>query len=129
MSILLERDGILFAGDAVVTCFPPIIQDGSADDEIQSLELILALDFDYLVPGHGPVLERETARRHCQASLDYLRSLRDCLDTVLADDRPLAELLAVAAPALNHLPEGLEAVAHWHKSAVERIWQQRERRC
>lgn len=124
MAVLLQPDGILFAGDAVVTCFPPIIQDGSGLDCIASLDKILSLDFRYLVPGHGPVLSRDAALRHCQASLDYLRALCGLLVAIADDDPSSEQLRAVATPALRHLPPGLEMLDHWHAAAIKRLWRE-----
>jgi cyclase len=127
MSILLQPEGILFAGDAVVTCFPPIIQDGSGFAEIESLRRILKLDFRWLVPGHGPVLERDPALRHIRACLDYLLAVAECVTTQHDPQTPFQTVLASVENTITLLPEGLEAVELWHERAVARLWQEQHK--
>lgn len=124
MSIVLEPDGVLFAGDTVVTCFPPIIQDGSGFAEIESLQSILELDFHYLVPGHGPVLERDAALRHIRSSLEYLVAVADSLAQLQDAEIPFPSVLEFTKHTVALLPDDLEAVEFWHERAVARLWQE-----
>ena len=122
MSILLEPDGVLFSGDAVVTCFPPIIQDGNSTDEIRSLQHILELDYAWLVPGHGPVLDAEAAKRHCEVSLAYLQAATNRLSRFTDPETPIETLRQAVDDlrAMWTLPA--EVVEFWHSRAVAKIW-------
>jgi len=82
----LEEDGILCAGDTVVTGIVPAIHDGDSRLMEATLGLLLSLDARILVPGHGPVLVDPTAiREHLAWTLDYLRGVRAFVSGALHD--------------------------------------------
>ena len=45
----------LFTGDILFTDFHPYMADGNIDGWIRTLDYILTLNPDYIIPGHGPV--------------------------------------------------------------------------
>jgi glyoxylase-like metal-dependent hydrolase (beta-lactamase superfamily II) len=125
MSVLVEPEGVLFAGDAVITCFPPVIEDGDSRQALESYRRIQGLAFDWLVPGHGPVLERAAADRHIEISRAYLAALRDRIDRLDDPGTPLAEVEAATAGLTAPLPPDLSMVAHWHARATAKVWAER----
>jgi len=126
MSVLVEPEGVLFAGDAVVTCFPPVIQDGDSLEAVQSYRRILGIEFRWLVPGHGPVLDRPAAVRHIEASLSYLEILRGRVAQLTTQGAPLPQIEAEVAGLTAGLPTGLEMVPEWHRRATAKIWAEQQ---
>ncbi|NIM94012.1 MAG: MBL fold metallo-hydrolase [Anaerolineales bacterium] len=125
MSVFLEPDGVIFAGDAVMTCFPPVIQDGESEDALESYREILEMDFNWLVPGHGPVLEAAEAREHIERCIQYLQELRIRISKF--DDPGISfeevEQSVKELPCL--FPDDIEMVEEWHDKAVNKVWDER----
>jgi cyclase len=79
LAVLVEQDGVLFAGDTVVSDYRPNLQSGGPVDWqlwIAALDRIEAIAPAVLVPGHGRVLrdgevrdEIVRVRRHLEAAL------------------------------------------------------------
>ena len=64
--VLFVEDRVLHAGDLLFNGFYPNIDleaGGSVREWGPSMERVLALDFDTVIPGHGPVTDREGFRR------------------------------------------------------------------
>lgn len=72
--LLVVEDRVLVAGDLFFNGFYPNIDleaGGTVRDWPATLDAVLALDFDVVVPGHGPVATRADLERF----RDFLRSL------------------------------------------------------
>ncbi|MDA8268879.1 MAG: MBL fold metallo-hydrolase [Actinomycetota bacterium] len=63
IGVHLPDVGVLFSGDAVSGMGLPSFQESSFRAWRASIDTVLALDFDTLVPGHGGVGDRQTAVR------------------------------------------------------------------
>lgn len=87
LTVAVDRDGILFAGDIVVAPVPYAFESYPTHWSAV-LGRIEREPVRTLVPGHGPVM----------TDLNYLRKVRALIDTVVARARPLA--LAGRTPAL-----------------------------
>jgi len=68
----LPREGVVFAGDAVFRQCTPMGWSGSYEKWLQCLDLIVWLDPEVIVPGHGPVCGIEGAM-DMRAYLEYVR--------------------------------------------------------
>jgi glyoxylase-like metal-dependent hydrolase (beta-lactamase superfamily II) len=66
-------DRIVFAGDILFIGVHPVIWVGPWNGWIEACELILGLDVDVVVPGHGPI----TDKAGVQVMLDWISYLRD----------------------------------------------------
>ncbi len=121
MSVLLEQEGILFAGDAVITCFPPVIQDGDSRQAVNSWRRILDLEFDWLVPGHGPILDAPAARRYCEVCIRYIEAVWDSVSRLAGREITLARAIAAAQDTWLMLPANLENAAAWHHKVIGKI--------
>ena len=94
--LLLPGDRIVFAGDLFFNRALPNSQDASMLEWIKTLELLLKLDADRFVPGHGPV----GTRRDVEDFLGYLRELRTWVEPAVSRGDSLEQVLAeVALPA------------------------------
>jgi glyoxylase-like metal-dependent hydrolase (beta-lactamase superfamily II) len=83
LAVYIPEEGVLYAGDAVVSGLSPNLECGSAADWRrwkQSLARIAALQPEWIVPGHGPVIsrqEREPALDRIAAALDEALAERE----------------------------------------------------
>ena len=53
--VYLPRRKILFAGDILFTDFHPFMGDGNVDGWVETLNYVLFLDVNTIIPGHGPI--------------------------------------------------------------------------
>ncbi len=56
----VERERLLITGDHVLEGVSPVIlpPDGNMSDYLNSLDKLLAFDFEYIAPGHGDLMDR-----------------------------------------------------------------------
>ena len=73
---LLEGTRLLFTGDHVLEGVSPVIlpPDGDMSDYLGSLEKLLAVDFEFIAPGHGHLLAHG---RQVVAALQQHRRIRE----------------------------------------------------
>ena len=76
VSIYIEEQKVLIAGDSVVTGIVPAIGDGDSVVLEASLRTLQAMEIDVMIPGHGPVIYG------CDQVQDWLRWLPDYLNKV-----------------------------------------------
>lgn len=57
LMVYLPDDGVLLGGDILVNGITPNFRDGDVTNWIATLEEVLALDVDTIVPGHGPLMD------------------------------------------------------------------------
>jgi glyoxylase-like metal-dependent hydrolase (beta-lactamase superfamily II) len=77
---------VLITGDDLASFDWPYISDstGNPDRWIASFEAMLKLDVDKVVPGHGPVVDKEHILEH----LNYIKSLRELVICAISDGTP-----------------------------------------
>jgi len=63
IAVHLPDAGVLFSGDTVSSIGLPSFQESSFRAWRASIDVVLSLDFDVLVPGHGDVGDRQSAVR------------------------------------------------------------------
>jgi glyoxylase-like metal-dependent hydrolase (beta-lactamase superfamily II) len=121
----LEEDGILCAGDTVVTGIVPAIHDGDSRQLEATLRLLLSLDARILVPGHGPLLLDHTAiREHLSWTLDYLAAVRAFVRSALSEAVPperVPEAADYAHFVGDRLPLEPFGMLRRHRMVVARI--------
>ncbi|GAA4531562.1 MBL fold metallo-hydrolase [Amycolatopsis samaneae] len=66
-------DRVLFTGDILFVGGHPVVHSGPVSGWIRACDVILGLDVDHIVPGHGPVVGKPEVARF----RDYLNRLRD----------------------------------------------------
>jgi glyoxylase-like metal-dependent hydrolase (beta-lactamase superfamily II) len=71
--VVSSRDRVVFTGDILFIDGTPILWEGPVDNWIRACETIESMDVDVVVPGHGPVTDRNGAR----AVREYLAYVRD----------------------------------------------------
>ena len=71
--VVLPEDRVVFTGDILFNEGTPIAWAGPVENWIRACELILAMDVDVVVPGHGNVTDKSAVR----AMRDYLQFVSD----------------------------------------------------
>jgi glyoxylase-like metal-dependent hydrolase (beta-lactamase superfamily II) len=71
--VVVPDDRVVFTGDLLFHQSHPVIWEGPVSNWIGALERILALDVDTVVPGHGPITDKDGVR----GLLAYLHALTD----------------------------------------------------
>lgn len=61
--VYLPSHGIVFAGDILFIDSTPIIWEGPVSNWLKACDIILGLKADVIVPGHGPITDKEGVRR------------------------------------------------------------------
>jgi len=74
ISVLVEEDRILFAGDAFMPL--PYIVDGDADDIMTSIKHIGRMGLENIVQGHGDVILRGEIDAAVKENLNYLTAIK-----------------------------------------------------
>jgi glyoxylase-like metal-dependent hydrolase (beta-lactamase superfamily II) len=75
--VLVEDCGVLFGGDTLVTCIPPVFRDGDSANLETTLEMLADLvHVSTIVPGHGDLVHEAAIPAALAWPLDYVRSLR-----------------------------------------------------
>jgi glyoxylase-like metal-dependent hydrolase (beta-lactamase superfamily II) len=80
MAIVIGWAGVVVAGDYLSTVEPPRVEGGGdVEDYVATLERLrgLVAEADHVVPGHGPVLDRELAAAALEDDLASLLARRE----------------------------------------------------
>ena len=75
--VYLPEDKTVFAGDILFMDGHPIVWDGPVQNWIDACDLMMSWDVDTVVPGHGPITDKQG-----------IQSLKDYLLFVRAESRP-----------------------------------------
>ncbi|ABB31746.1 beta-lactamase domain protein [Geobacter metallireducens RCH3] len=93
--VYLPAQKLLFSGDILFTDFHPFFADGDLPNWAKTLDAILAMDVERIVPGHGPL----STKKDLQEMKEYLRlfdaKARDLVATGKDVDTVAAQLAKV----------------------------------
>ncbi len=102
--VYLPAKKLLFSGDILFTDFHPYMGDGDIPGWTKTLDALLAMDVEQIVPGHGPLSTKKD-----------LREMKECLLLFDAKARELAatsrDVEKVAAEMKKVLPK--RSLADW----------------
>jgi glyoxylase-like metal-dependent hydrolase (beta-lactamase superfamily II) len=90
ISVLVEEDRILFAGDAFMPM--PYIVDGNLDDLAASIKKIGRMGLENIVQGHGDIILRGEIEAAVKENLAYLSAIRKAVRAALRRKEPLEYL-------------------------------------
>jgi glyoxylase-like metal-dependent hydrolase (beta-lactamase superfamily II) len=108
----LTRDGVLFTGDALYQHAlwkrHPLPYSIDPDMVAQSLETIRTAEFDWLVPGHGELVDRATAQVDLTFHADQIRAIEELILVALKKPRTTEEAIQLvsAERGLSSNPAG-----------------------
>jgi glyoxylase-like metal-dependent hydrolase (beta-lactamase superfamily II) len=74
ISVLVEEDRVLFAGDAFMSL--PYIVDGDIDDMLASIKRIGKLGLENIIQGHGDIILRGEIDAAVKENLNYLNNIK-----------------------------------------------------
>jgi glyoxylase-like metal-dependent hydrolase (beta-lactamase superfamily II) len=98
---VLTRDGVLFTGDALyeeaLWKRHPLPYAIDPDMVARSLVHIRDMEFDWLVPGHGELVDRAQAMRDIDFHLAQIASIQELLLTELRTPRTTEEAIALVS--------------------------------
>jgi cyclase len=80
ISILVEEDRILFAGDSFMPI--PYIVDGDIDENLASIKRVARLGLENIVQGHGDIILRGEIDAAVKENLNYLTSIRKAVRAI-----------------------------------------------
>ncbi len=78
--VYLPDNKILFAGDILFTGYHPFMGEGDIEGWLKTLDYIMAMDVEKIIPGHGPVSTK--------------KDIEDMKDYLIAFDKKAKELAA-----------------------------------
>jgi cyclase len=90
ISVLVEEDRILFAGDAFMPL--PYIVDGDLDELAASIKKIGRMGLENIVQGHGDIILRGEIEAAVKENLAYLSAIRKAVRAALKRKAPLEYL-------------------------------------
>jgi glyoxylase-like metal-dependent hydrolase (beta-lactamase superfamily II) len=90
ISVLVEEDRILFAGDAFMPM--PYIVDGNIDEMVTSIKKIARMGLENIVQGHGDIILRGEIEAAVKENLAYLSAIRAHVRKALKRKAPLEYL-------------------------------------
>ncbi len=97
--VYLPGKKVLFAGDVLFTNFHPYMGEGDLDGWLKTLDAILALDVDAIVPGHGPVSSKKDVKEMKEYLVAFDRKARELVAGGARDPKAIAEELKKTLPA------------------------------
>jgi glyoxylase-like metal-dependent hydrolase (beta-lactamase superfamily II) len=74
ISVLVEEDRVLFAGDAFMPL--PLVVDGDVDDMIASVKKIGRMGLENIIQGHGDIILRGEIDAAVKENLNYLACIK-----------------------------------------------------
>lgn len=90
ISVLVEEDRILFAGDSFMPI--PYIVDGDVDESVVSIKRIVKMGLENIVQGHGDIILRGEIDAAVRENLNYLTSVKKAVRAI-AKKKNAEELL------------------------------------
>ncbi len=93
ISILVEEDRVLFAGDAFLPL--PMVVDGNLDELVGSIKKIGKMGLENIVQGHGDIILRGEIDEAVKDNLAYLSCIRKAVRTATRRRNPLDVLAEV----------------------------------
>jgi cyclase len=90
ISVLVEEDRILFAGDSFMPV--PHVVDGDVDDNIASIKHVAKLGLENIVQGHGDIILRGEIDAAVKENINYLTSIKKSVRSI-SRRKNAAELL------------------------------------
>ena len=125
VSVLVEEDRLLFAGDSVVTGIVPAIGNGDSKVLERSLERLVSMDIEILVPGHGPTLHgSDRVKDWLTWQKGYLNRVRDRVQALLSDGvetEHVPDLIDFDELIEGRLSREKHAMPKRHKNTVQKI--------
>ncbi len=93
--VWLPKQKLLFSGDILFTDFHPFLADGDFNGWYKTLDSLLALDVERIVPGHGPLSGKKDLREMKEYLARFDGAARQLAAKGMDGDAIAAELLKI----------------------------------
>ncbi len=97
ISVLIEEDRILFAGDAFMPL--PFIVEGDLDQYTETLQSFIDMGLENIIQGHGDIILRGEIEEKVKANITYLRAIEKAVKTATRRKNPLEVLDSISVEA------------------------------
>lgn len=97
ISVLIEEDRILFAGDVFMPV--PFIVEGDLDQFIETTNAIASLGLENIIQGHGDIILRGEIEEKSKENITYLRAISKAVRTAMRRKNPLEVLDSIGIEA------------------------------
>jgi cyclase len=128
VSVLVEEDRLLFAGDSVVTGIVPAIGNGDSRVLERSLERLVSMDIEILVPGHGQTLHGSNRVKDWLIwQKGYLTRVRERVQALLndgVDGEDVPDLVDFDELIEGRLSREKHGMPKRHKNTIQKITQE-----
>jgi glyoxylase-like metal-dependent hydrolase (beta-lactamase superfamily II) len=93
ISVLVEEDRVLFAGDAFLPL--PYVVDGDLDELSTSIKQIGKMGLENIVQGHGDIILRGEIENAVKENVNYLACIRKSVKTAMRRRNPVEALAGI----------------------------------
>ena len=93
ISVLVEEDRVLFAGDAFMPL--PYVVDGDIEDLANSIKMIGKMGLENIIQGHGDIVLRGEIEASVKENLAYLSAIRKAVKSASKKRNPLEALAQI----------------------------------
>ena len=93
ISILIEEDRVLFAGDAFLPL--PYVVDGNVDDLVTTIKKIGKMGLENIIQGHGDIILRGEIDDAVKDNLSYISAIRKAVRTATRRRNPMDALAMI----------------------------------
>ncbi|MFW5714055.1 MAG: MBL fold metallo-hydrolase [Brevefilum sp.] len=97
ISVLVEEDRVLFAGDAFMPL--PFIVEGDLNQYIETLQSFTELGLENIIQGHGDIILRGEIDEKVKANITYLRAIEKAVKTAMRRKNSLEVLDSIGVEA------------------------------
>jgi cyclase len=123
ISILVEEDRVLFAGDAFLPL--PYMVDGNIDDLFATIKKIGKMGLENIIQGHGDIILRGEIDDAVKENTAYLTALRKAVRTAAKRKNPMDALAAIDIESCGKSRVYLGGMANdLHKRNVRALYRQ-----
>ena len=113
--VYFPHDKVIFAGDLLFTHQFPYGGDATCnpDEWIDALKLLLSLDVEYYIPGHGNAVDREEVKKQ----LVFFHALKEAVLTGIKKNKSASEIKCPDYYEFNQKYASLKAksIEHWYR--------------
>ena len=123
ISVLVEEDRVLFAGDAFLPL--PFVVDGDPDTLVETTKRIGKLGLENIIQGHGDIILRGEIDDAIRNNLAYIHAVRKAVKTAARRRNPLEALAGIDIESCGKSRVSLGGLANeLHKRNVRFLFKQ-----
>ena len=97
ISVLVEEDRILFAGDAFMPL--PFIVEGDLNQYVETIQSFVDMGLENIIQGHGDIILRGEIEEKVKANVTYLKAIEKAVKTAMRRKNPLEVLDSIGVEA------------------------------